>query len=362
VIELGRQAAHHVPHPAGSPTTDVSVGGGGAAGEVLLRDENQKEVCRISAATGAIHAGGNDRSASLLLRDGSGKDAISLEAKDRSVTIQDASGKAILAISPTTVNGTTGLMIGVYKPSGGTPGWVAIRDQGGNDSIYLDGKDALISVRDANGKEMLGFNPSAVKGTAGLMVGAYGPGSGRPGWIAIRDANGKDSVYLDGDKGQISLRDQSGNDSIRVDGESGDIVLQNADCAEEFERAPGVTVPAGSVVVINEEGRLEASRLPYDRTVAGVVSGAGECRPALLLDKKPGHQERLPVALVGRVYCRVDARHAAIQVGDLLTTSSTLGHAMKATDPTRAFGSVLGKALRPLVTGTGLIPVLVALQ
>jgi hypothetical protein len=58
----------------------------------------------------------------------------------------------------------------------------------------------------------------------------------------------------------------------------------------------------------------------------------------------------------------VDARYSPIEVGDLLTTSPTLGHAMKATDSQKAFGSVIGKALSPLVAGQGLIPILIALQ
>jgi len=45
-----------------------------------------------------------------------------------------------------------------------------------------------------------------------------------------------------------------------------------------------------------------------------------------------------------------------------LTTSPTVGHAMKARDQSRAFGCVIGKALRSLETGQGLIPILVALQ
>jgi hypothetical protein len=65
---------------------------------------------------------------------------------------------------------------------------------------------------------------------------------------------------------------------------------------------------------------------------------------------------------MGKVYCKVDATDAAIAVGDLLTTSRTPGHAMKAEDPVRAFGAVIGKALRPLSGGLGLVPVLVALQ
>jgi len=51
-----------------------------------------------------------------------------------------------------------------------------------------------------------------------------------------------------------------------------------------------------------------------------------------------------------------------VEVGDLLTTSATPGHAMKATDNARAFGAVLGKALAPLPSGKGLVPILVTLQ
>jgi hypothetical protein len=58
----------------------------------------------------------------------------------------------------------------------------------------------------------------------------------------------------------------------------------------------------------------------------------------------------------------VDAGASPVEVGDLLTTSETPGHAMKAGDPEKAFGSVIGKALRPLAGGRGLIPVLIALQ
>ena len=57
-----------------------------------------------------------------------------------------------------------------------------------------------------------------------------------------------------------------------------------------------------------------------------------------------------------------------ISPGDLLTTSSTPGHAMKAEPVTiegveiYAPGTILGKALEPLEEGTGVILVLVTLQ
>jgi hypothetical protein len=82
----------------------------------------------------------------------------------------------------------------------------------------------------------------------------------------------------------------------------------------------------------------------------------------LVLDKQESGSNRQPVALLGKVFCNVDARYGAIEVGDLLTTSPTPGHAMKACDPLKAFGAVIGKALRPLHEGQGLILILIALQ
>ena len=70
----------------------------------------------------------------------------------------------------------------------------------------------------------------------------------------------------------------------------------------------------------------------------------------------------MPIALIGKVYCKVDTSYGAIEVGDLLTTSPTSGHAMKARDPLKAFGAVIGKALRSIENGAGLIPILVSLQ
>ena len=58
----------------------------------------------------------------------------------------------------------------------------------------------------------------------------------------------------------------------------------------------------------------------------------------------------------------MDAQYGAIEVGDLLTTSLTPGHAMRTDDPLKAFGTVIGKALPSLAAGQELIPILIALQ
>ncbi|HUL25884.1 MAG TPA: hypothetical protein VLW44_08955 [Streptosporangiaceae bacterium] len=143
---------------------------------------------------------------------------------------------------------------------------------------------------------------------------------------------------------------------------TGDIRLANADCAEDFEVASAEPVEPGTVMVLGDEDTLQPSQHAYDKRVVGVISGAGNYKPGIVLDRQSRQEKRSPVALLGKVFCKVDARYAPIEVGDLLTTSDTTGHAMKATDPAQAFGSVIGKVLRPLLEGQGLIPVLIALQ
>jgi len=143
---------------------------------------------------------------------------------------------------------------------------------------------------------------------------------------------------------------------------TGDIRLTNADCAEDFNIADGDHVEPGTVMVLGDEGALHQSHQPYDKRVAGVISGAGDYKPGIVLDKRQSQHKRQPVALLGKVYCKVDAQYASIEVGDLLTTSATPGHAMKVGEPLQAFGTVIGKALRRLREGQGLIPILIALQ
>ena len=115
-------------------------------------------------------------------------------------------------------------------------------------------------------------------------------------------------------------------------------------------------------MVIDESGVLIQSYQEYDRCVAGVIAGAGGLRPGIILDAHMGIEQRRPVALVGKVCCKATVDGAAIAVGDLLTSSSVAGHAMKASDTSRAFGAVIGKALQPLLSGVGLIRILITLQ
>jgi hypothetical protein len=186
---------------------------------------------------------------------------------------------------------------------------------------------------------------------AGVFEGAFvvNKGPGR--------ADHKPDPIADPINGSIVIND--GNLFVN----KGDVILATAaDCAEYFDIGGPASAEPGSVMVITEEGALELSTMAYDTRVAGIVSGAGDCRPGILLDGQRLDERRLPIALMGKVYCKVNADAAPVSVGDMLTTSAMPGYAMRASDPAKAFGAVIGKALRPLRRGLGLIPVLVALQ
>jgi hypothetical protein len=158
----------------------------------------------------------------------------------------------------------------------------------------------------------------------------------------------------------------SGGHAAYFDGDvvvSGDIVLTNAaDCAEDFDVVDAGQSEPGTVMVLGPCGRLEACARAYDKRVVGVISGADGFRTGIVLDKQSDVPGRRPIALMGKVFCKVDASFGNIEVGDLLTTSPTEGHAMRADSVPAAFGTVIGKAMQPLGQGRGLIAVLVALQ
>lgn len=197
-------------------------------------------------------------------------------------------------------------------------------------------------------------------GVSGVSQGSVGmdarTATGPAAIRAVHDGGGLAGLF----RGNV---DVTGN--LRVEGNldvKGDIQLTNADYAEDFDLADAAGVEPGTVMVLTDAGGLATSARAYDRRVAGVASGAGDYQPGIVLDRRDTGARRQPIALLGKVFCKVDAAFQPIAVGDLLTTSPTPGHAMATRDAAQAFGAVIGKALRPLSSGRGLIPILIALQ
>ncbi|WP_432140166.1 hypothetical protein [Streptomyces sp. bgisy154] len=137
---------------------------------------------------------------------------------------------------------------------------------------------------------------------------------------------------------------------------TGELTLPGADYAEALTTTDP-SVVSGAVVVLGTDGEVHPCDREYDRRVAGIVSGAGGDKPAIVLDR---HEGSAHIALMGKVWCMAEADSAPIRPGDLLTTSSLSGHCRKVAEPARAFGAVVGKALTALAEGRGLVQVLVS--
>lgn len=105
---------------------------------------------------------------------------------------------------------------------------------------------------------------------------------------------------------------------------------ENFDISDTPTSGEATQLKPGLLVSINpaQPGKLLLSARPYDRRVAGIISGAGDIKPGLVMSQEGSVADgRHPVALSGRVYAWVDATRGAIKPGDLLTTSPTPGHA-----------------------------------
>ena len=159
------------------------------------------------------------------------------------------------------------------------------------------------------------------------------------------------------------------------------------DVAEYIYDTHGNTEP-GDVLVADPFAKESVilSETAYQSSVVGIVSTQPHLVMGmeLVIDEETGAPlpdvQATRLALTGRVPCNVTDENGPIQPGDLLTSSSTLGHAMKWSlldlneaqdfDELKQMLSenelrrhaVLGKALESHAGGTGKIMVLVSLQ
>ncbi len=218
----------------------------------------------------------------------------------------------------------------------------------GHDGWNSTGDEAIVSL----GSITQQFYMKAVWGD-GLKLGAYAAG---------------DAFVLKQISGNVGIGTSNPTTKLDVNGETTTKVLRitgGADIAEPFDIKPDDAVRPGMVLTIDPEnpGKLRISEKAYDRRVAGIISSAGGIQPGMVLSQTGTLAEgEYPIALTGRVYCWADTNNGSIEPGDLLTTSDTIGHAMKVTDHSRSQGAVLGKAMSSLKEEKGMVLVLVSLQ
>jgi hypothetical protein len=140
------------------------------------------------------------------------------------------------------------------------------------------------------------------------------------------------------------------------------------DVAENIE-VNDFTIESGDVVVADVTATAKAIKCsqPYQKSVLGVIID----EPGFLLNApkdcidtgiKSNPNER-PVVLCGRIQVKICDENGPVLPGDLLTTSSIPGYAMKAViDSMDKIGSVIGKALEPHTSGKGKILAFLNLQ
>lgn len=129
------------------------------------------------------------------------------------------------------------------------------------------------------------------------------------------------------------------------------------DMAEMLPAAAGVE--PGDVLVIGADGLLARSTEIRQSTVMGVHSTEPGFVGGQTAEGSPeGH---VPLAVVGIVPVKVSAENGPITPGALLVSASIRGHAMHAGESPEV-GTVIGKAMGTLESGTGVIRMLVMLQ
>jgi hypothetical protein len=289
-------------------------------------------------------------------------------AADGSTTVQifgESSTAGLIQVN----NNTGSPRVKIDGEGYSSSGEIILLDSAGVESTYLRASTAGGRLELNNGGDLL---IEETDGTSGISIGG-----GTGGFMALYQHDGGQGVYVDGDQGTdaggvIRVYNAAGSARITLDGDvSGDgriycdeiQINGGSDLSEQFDIQ--TDVEPGAVVCIDPEnpGKLVVSSKTYDRTVAGIVSGAGGVKPGMMM----GQEGTLadgdhPVALTGRVYCKVDASQGAVVPGDLITTSSLPGHGMKVSDHSQAQGAIIGKAMTPLADGQGLVLVLVSLQ
>lgn len=269
--------------------------------EVLIsvQDTSAKKVLEIfdTGDTGITglwigrdkESGGN-KPGVITLRDTAGNPSITMDGTHSSVLIKDSSNSEYTI----RLDGNNGY---ISVGGMGTDGGLSTLNSRGQEMVKIgyrsegegvgpEGLGALIKfgiwIMNTTGSDKVIELSSRGKLSAG--------GSGTNGSIVLQDHFGKQVLFLEsnadrgaysglflgagGKPGKVVTRDNTGRDSITLDGALGDITLNNADCAEDFDILESEQIEPGTVMVIEQEGKLRQSSIPYDKRVAGVISGA----------------------------------------------------------------------------------------
>ncbi|MBU0649382.1 hypothetical protein KJ969_04805 [Patescibacteria group bacterium] len=199
----------------------------------------------------------------------------------------------------------------------------------------------------------------AYLGSSSYGIAAYGSTAG--GRFEDRDS-GKYAYIGYGNYGGYFIGQGYFSDKLRVaadlqvDGTCSGSATCDQDIAEYISAS--ADVEPGDVVEISEDGAVRKSSQPRSDRVIGVIS----TNPAIIFPGAAVGDSKQPLALSGVVPVKVSAENGAITAGDLLTSSSVPGHAMRCEDKSGCSGAIIGKALESFDGEIGVIKMIVTLQ
>ncbi|MCS7274987.1 MAG: putative Ig domain-containing protein [Candidatus Bipolaricaulota bacterium] len=149
---------------------------------------------------------------------------------------------------------------------------------------------------------------------------------------------------------------------FRVERATGNVYADGAFLAGGADVAEYVlvseAVEPGDVVEIDPENpkRYRKARAPYSRLIAGVIS----LKPGLILNASGDRDSQALLALAGQVWVKATTENGPIRPGDLLTSASKPGYAMRCESAQTCEGALLGKALTALDQQLGAVRMILA--
>jgi hypothetical protein len=151
----------------------------------------------------------------------------------------------------------------------------------------------------------------------------------------------------------VNLLASFGSNSISTTGDitAGNINSTHADLAEMY--VADADYSAGVVVEFGGDYEITATQVTHSTAVAGIVS----TNPSYLMNSTQAGKHVVPVALTGRVPCRV---MGPIAKGDRLVSSTTTGVAIALDKKLYEPGCIVGKSLEDYQsTNVGIIEIAV---